>query len=281
MIPAPYKCVGGKSRLLPILSQHFPHRFTHYVEPFLGGGAVFRWLAARGNFDSPTATALLADACGPVIDTWRALQTQSHNVRDQLHELVTEYNRTTVDQQGDFYYYQRSLWNRGETSPARHIFLRQSAFNGLWRVNRQGEFNVPWGKYRTIKAPDLGPIAAALAQFGTRLHFQSASYLDLQLPHDLSDTFIYIDPPYWGTFDAYTPLGFDAAQHKLLVQACADWSRRGACVVYSNKNDALVIDLVKTHWPGAQVHPLTATQSMAAKVAARTLQRELVVCSGP
>ena len=129
------KWAGGKTRLLARILPHVPETFDNYHEPFLGGGAVF--FAVR---ERTTGTAHIHDLNDILVNVWR-------QVRDDPAALLEALEYYRAKDSKDFYYEQRTAEpTTGVEQAARFIYLNQTAWNGLWRVNRRGQFNVPWGQ---------------------------------------------------------------------------------------------------------------------------------------
>ena len=282
MIPAPYKCVGGKSKLVSSIAAHLPSKFSGYVEPFLGGGALFRHLAPQ-LVDKPV---VLADAAPGVALTWNQIRAIPQVVHDALALLQKQYGH--LPPQSDqapydgipvsreqMYYQMRAAWNAGQRTAARHIFLRNTAFNGLWRVNQQGGMNVPWGKYVRFNVPDIAPLHTALVVRDASLVITNEFYVDT---FDAAESgwLVYVDPPYLDEFDQYTSDRFSHTAHIDLLCACQALAARGVHVMYSNRWSDRVLALLREFWPEATPMELSAQQTMAASSSARKPVRELL-----
>src|SRR5688572_7657264 len=159
--PAPFlKWAGGKSQLLPEILPRLPEQMRTYYEPFVGGGAVFFALAAHGRFEE----AVLADRNPHLVEAYRVVKSR---VEDLIEALRTHANRAPDE---DYFYEVRGK-DPNELSPvervARLIFLNKTCFNGLYRVNRKGRFNVPFGRYknpRVLNEVRLRAASSALAR---------------------------------------------------------------------------------------------------------------------
>ena len=213
------KWAGGKGQLLDTLKKHLPEGIgetvTKYAEPFVGGGALLFSLLSDYTFDEiyvndrnselMNAYEVIRDDCGSLTELLRTLQTQYDMCKDMGERQVC-------------YYEQRTLFNELKLSPetrikkaALFIFLNKTCFNGLYRVNRAGLFNVPFGKHQhpTIcDAENLEKISSLLQNAILR----AVDYHDVLHFAD-EKTFVYIDPPYrplnkTATFTSYTEDGF-------------------------------------------------------------------------
>jgi len=272
---APFlKWAGGKRQLLPQLRKYLPPVITgRYFEPFLGGGAVFFDLAARGAFWT-SKEVCLGDSNWELYTTYLAIRS---NVEGVIRLL------STYRYEEDFYYRVRG-WdpNRmtGVTVAARMIFLNRCGFNGLYRVNRSGQFNVPFGRYSNptiCDAPLLRADSAALRNvriFGNdfRLTTRLASAGDV----------VYCDPPYLprsktSNFTGYTSSGFDLAAQEELAAYAAAWAKRGVHVVLSNSNVAAIRKL----YPKSvfDLHAVKASRSINSVGSSRGPVSELIIVS--
>ncbi len=246
------KWAGGKSRLLSRLLPHVPARFDRYHEPFLGGGAVFFAVRDRGS-----RAAFLSDLNEELINAWLMVRSRERDLRRTLQRFKSQDSE-------DFFYEQRP---RQPTDPveraARFLYLNQTAWNGLWRVNRRGEFNVPWGQrpFRGFSTSDLAGFETALR--GTRievLDFRDA------LSRPTRGDFVYLDPPYLPLSDTskfffYTEKRFREPDLRELADCCEDLTARGVNWVLSNRDTPLVREL----FSHADIIGLTTRRSVAAQ----------------
>jgi len=240
------KWVGGKGQLVEELLKHVPKKFKTYHEPMVGGGA-FYWALVRGGYLAGKSVAL-ADTNEDLIQTYREVRDDPERLIRTLQLYANQY----VRQGGDLFYSIRDAWNEGVKNPARFIFLKQTAFNGLWRCNRKGEINMPWGQYehpKILDADNIRSCSQALQGQGLWTADYEAS-MQMVGKGDL----VYFDPPYWGRFDAYGPEGFGQGQHVALVKMCARLTRAGVHVLYSNEDVPDVRKILEQHWPEGQLH---------------------------
>jgi DNA adenine methylase len=236
-LPRPFlKWAGGKRQLVEPLMRHTPPSFGNYLEPFAGSGALFFKLYREGRLQG----ARLSDSNAELIDTYAA-------IRDQVEAVVTLLSRYPHNQ--DFYYQLRAMDPWALDLPARAarmIYLNKTGYNGLYRVNRQGRFNVPFGRYKSPRYCDpenlraasraLRDVAIACAPF--------ESVLEWAEPGDLA----YFDPPYaplsaTAHFTAYQAGGFSAADQARLRDVCAELARQGVYVMLSNSDTELIRSL--------------------------------------
>ncbi|MBM3779078.1 MAG: Dam family site-specific DNA-(adenine-N6)-methyltransferase [Acidimicrobiia bacterium] len=238
------KWAGGKRQLLPRLRAYYPASFERYIEPFLGSGAVFFDLAAGGHL-ADRRTWLL-DVNPDLIGCYRTLRDDPEAVIDALSHLAAAHAR-----QGNRHYYEvrDERFNPARAAGSAYtpelaamlIYLNRTGFNGLFRVNREGGFNVPVGRYvnpRICDREHLLDVSRALGTPGVHLElggFETA--LDQAGPGD----FVYCDPPYaplspTASFAHYTAGGFSAADQARLQRAVIGACQRGASVVLSNSS---------------------------------------------
>ena len=222
------KWVGGKAQLLGQLARWIPESFDRYVEPFLGGGAMF--------FAQQPGVAILADANDELVDCYTA-------VRDHLDEVMTALEQHRYEKD---YYYDVRRWERRTLSlperAARTIFLNKTGFNGLYRVNSKGLFNVPFGRYSNPKICDRENLPACRAALS-----------DVEIRRDDFETivdesgagdFVYLDPPYvplndTANFTSYTAGGFGPDEHRRLASSLIRAHRRGGRFLLSNADSPL------------------------------------------
>lgn len=225
---------GGKTRILNKLLPYLPTEIASYHEPFLGSGAVF--FAIRERI---AKTAYLSDLNDELINIWQIVQAQPIEF---LSEISQYHERNGEDE----YYRVRSEQPEEPLKrAARFLFLNQTAWNGLWRVNRWGVFNVPWGarSFRGINEEALLTVKSALN--GVVLKEQDfRDALDDVGPGD----FVYLDPPYLpisdtSKFSGYTERRFRKADLGELADATRKLSERGASWVMSNRDTEAVRDL--------------------------------------
>ena len=232
---APFlKWVGGKTSLLPELLRHVPPRLRRYHEPFVGGGALFFAVAPR--------RATLSDNNAELVHCYRQIRDDVYAVLDALALHVYEKAH---------YQTIRALEPRQLTPAARaarFIYLNKTCFNGLWRVNRAGRFNVPIGRYKNPRFHDPGTLLAAhRALAGIEiLHHPFEVALARTAPGD----FVYLDPPYdpvsaTSSFASYTPDGFTWDDQKRLARSCIALNRRGVRFLLSNSATARIRELYR------------------------------------
>ncbi|HEY5913517.1 MAG TPA: DNA adenine methylase [Verrucomicrobiae bacterium] len=233
------KWAGGKGQLLAQFDRFLPESIDRYLEPFVGGGAVFFHLKQR----FPGMRAFLRDNNSELVNVYAAVRDFPEELMRQLDAHLERYR---ADREG-YYYFVRSQHHLPLTQiverAARMIFLNKTCFNGLYRVNGRGEFNVPIGSHTNPALYDRANILAT-----------SAALRDVQLAtQDFRDTmnearpgdFVYIDPPYvpvsrTASFTSYTKEDFGQEEQRELAALCADLARRGVRFMLSNSDIVFV-----------------------------------------
>lgn len=246
MNPSPIvKWAGGKGQLLSQFEPFFPASFGRYLEPFVGGGAVFFHLYGRSRLAHKEIT--LIDHLEELINCYRC-------VKNQLEDLIAELRRHEPHRLDGDYYYRVRGWDRQPDyadrsdveRAARTLFLNRTCYNGLYRVNRRGQFNVPFGRYRNPTICDIDNLRATsrALQGATLLVGDFSHCLEVAGPGD----FVYLDPPYHplsdtASFTSYTSLDFGVEDQERLAALFCELDRRGCQVMLSNSSTDFIRDL--------------------------------------
>lgn len=285
---APFvRSAGGKTELAPVILDLLPKKlaFDTYIEPFIGGGGMFFHLEKLGRLDGKTV--ILGDADADLVALYAAVRDNVLQLEAATRKLIHgAYNSGSPMA---YYNDQRALWNAGERTPARHLFLRKGCWNGLWRTNRKGEMNTPWrGKPPQRLEMELMYAMSALHR-ADRAETKAAGPIELldwdfrRYEEDLfigPGTLVYLDPPYLGdkgAFVGYTKHAWRETDAVELLRLCAVWAERGATVVLSNADTPRTRALTKAHWPAATIHRIYAKRSINSDGAKRGKVPELVV----
>jgi DNA adenine methylase len=268
---APFlKWAGGKGQLLQELGAHIPE-FDRYFEPFLGGGALFFYLASRRSF-----AAYLSDANDDLVNTFNAVKGDVGSLIDLLarHELAYKKDPRS------FYYRLRSSRPQGVRAAARFIALNKTCYNGLYRVNRSGEFNVPIGSYKNPAICDPERLRGASAALNhCEAKISRMSYGEA-LKKARAGDFVYLDPPFvplskTAHFVDYTQDGFGEQDQIDLAKAFSDLDRRGCRVLLSNSDTGITRDL----YSGFTQRRVRVSRAISCKGTERTGYTELLVCN--
>ena len=266
---APFlKWAGGKRGLLPRLLPLIPKTIETYYEPFIGGGALFFELARQRRYRK----AKLADRNEELIQCYAAIKRDYEQVVRALE--VHRYDR-------DAFYAVREQDPTKLTDPkraARTIYLNRCGFNGLYRVNKSGRFNVPFGNYRdpNFVRPDLLKSVAAALQNAELMVEDFERVVDGATPVD----FVYFDPPYvplsaTASFTAYARDGFDATDQGRLASLLRRLRKRGVPALLSNSDCPVTRELYR----GLRPKAVDARRAINSNAAKRGPVSELIVRS--
>jgi len=266
------KWAGGKATLFEEISKRLPpvDSIRRYVEPFLGGGAAFFGLRAQAP-DLPTR---LSDNNPELIGAYLAL-------RDRVEDVVAALARHARRHSPAHYYRVRGrVPEDPEERAARLLYLNRTCYNGLFRVNRKGEFNVPLGRYRNPRILDeenLFGVSRALQGVEIRcLDFEDAVF-------DCSaGDAVYFDPPYdplslTSNFTAYTTSGFGPDEQRRLARVFARLASRGVAVVASNSDTPFTRELYTRIEPRPSVERVWAPRAINSKGEGRRPVAELLI----
>lgn len=266
------KWVGGKTALLPEIVPRLPKTFRDYYEPFAGGAALF--------FDQRPAHATLNDANFDLIDMYRAIALNPDRVIRSLSQLAWRHNEPS-------YYRLRDEWNRRNVRcefrrAAMFIYLNKTCFNGLWRVNRKGHFNVPMGEFR-VGMKIFNPAAIHDASDAlARTVLKSGDYWSACSSAGRGD-FVYIDPPYdpvskTSNFTGYTKNGFGRDEQIELATRAKRLVDKGAFVMLSNSNTRLIRSIYRAM--GFRLHKVLAPRAINSDISKRRRVAELLIIGG-
>ncbi|NJK62980.1 MAG: DNA adenine methylase [Synechococcaceae cyanobacterium SM2_3_1] len=258
------KWAGGKGRLLDQYAAYFPRQYRTYFEPFLGGGAVFFHLRPQ--------QAVLTDINPHLVNIYRC-------VRDQVEFLIPLLQDHQAQHGPDYYYRIRALQPEDPVhQAARLLYLNKTCFNGLYRENASGQFNVPIGRYRNPRICDPTLLrAASQALQGSDLQVQPfEAILEAATPAD----FVYFDPPYHplsatSSFTAYNRHSFGEADQIRLQDVFATLAARGVPVMLSNSD----CQWIRTLYQDFPVHTITAARAINSKAQRRGKITEVLVTS--
>jgi len=262
------KWAGGKRSLVREITELFPgdYRERRYHEPFIGGGAVFFSIQPKE---------------GSINDINPRLMNFYRVVRDTPKELIEEARRYRYDE--DEYYRLRNRFNSGGLSEVEEaallLYLNKTAYNGLYRVNSRGKFNVPFGRYDdpTI-VPEGGIIRASKLLRSAEIRSEDFGYvLDVAEEGDLC----YLDPPYHpasetANFTDYSAAGFGMADHRRLRDLCVGLDKRGVTFVLSNSDT----DAVRRLYRGVRslrMISLRTRRMISRKVSSRSSGHDLLI----
>jgi DNA adenine methylase len=271
--PRPFlKWAGGKGQLLPDLLQQIEAAgsFRRYHEPFLGGGALFFALYRGGQL--ARLKPRLSDGNANLIVTYQA-------VRDNVLGVITRLGRHARSHGEEHYYAVRAETpSDPAAAAARIIYLNRTCFNGLYRENSRGEFNVPFGRYVNPVICDEENLRA-VSQALQNVCLETADFESV-LEHAKPGDFVYFDPPYdplskSSSFTAYAKGGFGEAEQRRLAGVFAELAGRGVKALLSNSATPLIEDLYR----GFHIERVKATRAVNSKANGRGAIDEFLVRS--
>lgn len=251
------KWVGGKRSILPELTARLPKSYATYYEPFLGGGALF--------FAIQPKRAYLSDINFHLIITFQI-------VRDNVEELIRNL-KVHANNHNKKYYLQSRERLFKEKEPVKiaalFIYLNKTCFNGLYRVNKAGKFNVPMGDYKNPTIVDEENLRNCSKVLQNTDIFQE----NFEQIKPLKNDFYYLDPPYHQTYDGYNGDGFGDKEHTKLADFCHKIDRKGGYFMLSNSDTHLVRVLYK----GYNIEKVLASRSVSCKGNQRGKENELII----
>ncbi|MDR1924107.1 MAG: Dam family site-specific DNA-(adenine-N6)-methyltransferase [Planctomycetaceae bacterium] len=292
------KWVGGKNQLLEQFEQYYPNDLKNgcikkYVEPFLGGGALYFSISEKYNIRN----AYLSDLNKDLILTYHVIQQKAECLLDFLKQYQDDYDNTEQEKRNDLFLsvrkhfnFQRFEINYNKLSDnwipraAQFVFLNKTCFNGLFRLNSKGEFNVPYGKYKTATILDEENILAVSDVLQNATITQS-KYTSCFSKVD-EDTFVYFDPPYrpitqTSSFTTYTGTEFcDAQQIELAVFFQKLDKEKNARLMLSNSDPTNINpadDFFEKAYKGYNIFKVFANRAVNCNGAKRGKINELLI----
>ena len=289
------KTAGGKGRLLDEIIPRVPQTFQRYIEPFFGGGAVLFALVSGernarmlepgsserdGGLDPRDV--IIGDANDDLISTYLAIATDCERVIAMLADHAIAHG----EDEHLHYYAVRALYNdrAAMTHPtaraAAYLYLNHTCWNGLHRVNRKGHFNVPIGNYKDPRICDADGLRAASRVLSAALSGHPFLSTDYKIVCSLAQSgdFVYLDPPYDGTFTSYTVSPFGQAQQRELASIARGLVTNGVQVMLSNADTSLVRDLYpEDHW---RIQAISRPGTINSKANGRGAVAELLIMGG-
>ncbi|WP_248706746.1 DNA adenine methylase [Convivina praedatoris] len=266
------KWVGGKRQLLPELSRFIPKKYGTYFEPFVGGGAFL--------LDLHPKKAVVNDFNVELVITWKVVRDNPYELLDIL-KLHEKYNSK------DYYLNLRSADRDGRLlemtdieRAARFIYMVKTGFNGMWRVNKKGQNNIPYGKYKNPLIADSKRILSVSSYLNdAEIKFMRGDFSKSVLEARSGD-FVYFDPPYipvskTSSFTSYSG-EFGYEQQLLLRDTFLELHEKGVFVLLSNSDVPLIDDLYG-QIPGIRVNRILANRSISANGTSRGKVGEVLI----
>lgn len=247
------KWAGGKGQLLEQIAKYLPQQLIEgkidcYIEPFIGGGAVFFWIAQNFNIKE----FYLSDINQELILLYKTIQKDVSSLVEELKRIENEYLILNEEKRKIYFLNKRESYNNFKdridiknfdiswfSRAAQIIFLNRTCFNGLFRVNKKGYFNVPFGNYKNPRICHTDNLISAskLLQKATIQYFDFSEIQSLATPK----TFVYFDPPYrpltkTASFKSYSQFDFNDEDQKRLASFYQKLDRQGTKLMLSNSD---------------------------------------------
>jgi DNA adenine methylase len=264
------KWVGGKGQLLKDFERYFPDKFNNFIEPFVGGGAVFFYLYTNGFLSEKKS--ILIDSNKELINAYKMIKDEN-----KLKVIIKALSNGKYLNKEETFYKIRNEEPKSEIErAARIIYLNKTCFNGLFRVNSKGKFNVPFGRYTNPMICDSDNLKAVnrALENAELINGDFTAVLDYTEKND----FVYFDPPYQpisktSSFTGYTKNSFNEKDQERLADVYKKLDRRGCKLMLSNSDADFIHDLYK----GYRIEVVKAKRMINCKAAKRGAINELVI----
>ncbi len=276
MQPQPFlRWAGGKRKLAGFIANSFPTKLdyssAHYYEPFLGGGALAFYIGQKESpFYIPGSRIHLSDTNPDLISAYQVLRDEPVTLMKHLTKLGRQTDREAFEK------VRASRPKSKIEIAARFIYLNKTCFNGLWRVNSKGEFNVPWGKLQNPRIFD----ESILITNSNRLRGAKIAKRDFlsQLEPAQKGDLVYLDPPYIplsssSSFSKYSKLDFDISNHEELATCIKSLTKRGVFVVLSNSDTS---DTRRIFGESMNLYQISVGRSISASSESRKRVNEVI-----
>ena len=266
------KWAGGKRQLLPVIKEYIPKKFSQYYEPFVGAGAVL--------FSLQPEKSIINDTNSELINCYQV-------IRDNPEELLELCQKHQKNNSKEYFYSLREEDRKDDfidKSPleraARIIYLNKTCFNGLFRVNKKGQFNVPYGNYSNPTIAD----STVIRSVSTYLDRRNVRILEGDFTKAVTTAkkgaFIYFDPPYHpisdtSSFTNYSINGFGEKEQIKLKKLCDKLTERGCQVLVSNSSASLIVELYSD--PNYEIVEVKASRAINAVSSKRGKINELLI----
>ncbi|MEH2349694.1 MAG: DNA adenine methylase [Nostoc sp.] len=297
-VPKPFlKWAGGKNQLIEQINNFFPNELFNgsikrYIEPFIGGGAVFFYVAHKYDIQE----LFISDINAELVIAYKTIQYHVDDLIEILDKITTKYLSFDESEKSKYYYQTRTHFNSRKKSlnldnyhfewlerTAQIIFLNKTCFNGLFRVNSKGDFNVPAGIYKkpSIYDPKNLKSVAKILQNTKICHgdfTEYESFIDDQ-------TFVYFDPPYrpisnTSKFTSYSQPSFNDSEQLRLRDYFKKLDNKGALIMLSNsdpKNENINDNFFEDAYGGYKIERVRATRNINSNALKRNSINELLI----
>jgi DNA adenine methylase len=291
------KWAGGKGQLLDQITNYLPKelktgQITRYIEPFIGGGALFFFIAQ--NY--AVRELYISDSNAELIVLYTTIQRRPKDLIKILDDIEKNYHALTAEKQKEFFYEIREKYNQEQPTfnfdnfsaqwinrAAQIIFLNKTCFNGLFRVNSKGGFNVPHGDYKNPRICDTDNLSA-VSEILKRTVIKYADFAECESFTD-ENAFVYFDPPYrplskTASFNAYSKANFGDPEQERLAEFYRLLDRRGTKLMLSNsdpKNTEITNEFFDELYNGFDIKRVKASRNINSNGAKRGQITELLI----
>ncbi len=274
LTPKPFvKWAGGKRQLIPILSENLPQTMGTYFEPFLGGGALlFHILSERDG-----QICRISDLNSDLVLTYITIRDKPDEL---IYSLKNHAKRYQKDSKSYYYSIRESNPRSAVEKTSRLLFLNRTCFNGLYRVNSKGKFNVPLGRYTNPNIVNEENIRSVSQVLQSRKVSIKCLDFETVLDDAKKDDLVYFDPPYQpvsstANFTSYTHKSFTYDDLKRLAKLCLKLDSKGCKVMLSNSNSQDVVEMFsEKQW---RLKKIKANRSINSNSKKRTGHFELLI----
>lgn len=249
MIAKPFlKWVGGKTKLVPELVEMFPKKFDNYFEPFVGGGALFYEVIQKYN----VGFSKINDINKKLIIAYKQIKSNPKELISLLKTIDDEYKKLSLEEQEKYFYTIRKKYNEeiidDKTTASYLIFLNKTCFNGMYRENSKGQYNIPFGDQKNPNICDKENILA-VSKCLENTEITNYSF-EKSVEKCKKNDLVYFDPPYYpvnatSSFTGYSKSSFGEIEQKKLKEVFADLANRGCFVMLSNSHTPFIEELYK------------------------------------
>jgi DNA adenine methylase len=266
------KWAGGKTQLLPEILTRMPESFGAYHEPFMGGGAVF--------FAIGPQRATVSDTNENLVNLYLHTRDSAGALSESLRLLEAEFNSLSPEEQSEYFYSQRASFNSAAggsiKKSALTVFLNKTGFNGMYRENAKGQFNIPFAKTKKVALPSRQQLDSCRAALNKADILQTG--FSSVTERAKSGDFVYFDPPYvpltkTASFTSYQATGFSMDEHKDLATVFRRLDDSGVKVLLSNSDTPEVREL----FDGFTIDTVLARRSINSKGSGRGTVAEVLV----
>ncbi len=270
---APFvKWAGGKRQLLPQIKERMPEQFNNYYEPFVGGGAV--------TFELLPEKAVVNDINKSLVNAYR----QICDAPDEFLEAINKLDNEMWEDGKAYYYSLRELYNdkmmKAEYDvelAALFVFINKHCFNGLYRVNGKGLFNVPYNNSRKASVDEKS--IREISEYLKKVTILEGDF-EAAVENAMEGDFVFIDSPYAPlnptSFESYTKEGFDIESHKRLADLFDDLTARGCYCMLTNHNTELINELYGNK--GYRID-VVSVKRMINSDASNRVGEEVIICN--